>query len=112
MNRHCAPLAGELGGSFTVVVSENADCFITEPGPLVELVSQAVERETGRKPELTTTGGTSDARFIKDYCPVIEFGPTNATIHKADECIALGELEGLVRIYGHVLDGYFARSWS
>jgi succinyl-diaminopimelate desuccinylase len=95
-----------------VAVSENADCFITEPGPLVDLVSAAVERETGRKPELTTTGGTSDARFVKDYCPVIEFGPTNATIHKADECIALAEFEGLIRIYCDVLDGYFARSWS
>jgi succinyl-diaminopimelate desuccinylase len=112
VNRHCEAVAGELGGSFTVAVSENADCFITEPGPLVELVSAAVERETGRKPELTTTGGTSDARFVKDHCSVIEFGPTNATIHKADECISLAEFEGLIRIYGRVLEGYFARSWS
>jgi succinyl-diaminopimelate desuccinylase len=112
VNRHCDAVASELGGRFTVAVAENADCFITEPGPLVDLVSAAVERETGRKPALTTTGGTSDARFVKDYCPVIEFGPTNATIHKADECIALTELEGLVRIYGRVLEGYFARSWS
>jgi succinyl-diaminopimelate desuccinylase len=112
VNRHCEAVTGDLGGSFNVAVSENADCFITEPGPLVDLVSAAVERETGRKPQLTTTGGTSDARFVKDHCPVIEFGPTNATIHKADECIAIAELEGLVRIYRDVLDGYFARSWS
>jgi succinyl-diaminopimelate desuccinylase len=71
-----------------------ADCFITEPGPLVEVVSAAVERETKRRPRLTTTGGTSDARFVKNYCPVVEFGPTNATIHKADERIAVGGARG------------------
>jgi succinyl-diaminopimelate desuccinylase len=112
VRQHCEAVTTELGGRFTVEVSENADCFLTEPGPLVEVVSAAVERETGLKPALTTTGGTSDARFVKDYCPVVEFGPTNATIHKADERIALGELDGVTRIYRDVLDRYFARSWS
>jgi succinyl-diaminopimelate desuccinylase len=109
VKQHCEAVTAELGGSFAVAVSENADCFITEPGPLVDLVCAAVARETGRRPRLTTTGGTSDARFVKDYCPVVEIGPTNATIHKADECITLAELEGVTRIYRHLLEGYFAQ---
>ncbi|MFW6077319.1 MAG: succinyl-diaminopimelate desuccinylase [Hyphomicrobiales bacterium] len=108
--QQCDAVAAELGGSFAVAMSENADCFITEPGPLVEIVSAAVERETGRRPRLTTTGGTSDARFIKSHCPVVEVGPTNATIHKADECITLAELEGVTRIYRHLLEGYFEQT--
>jgi succinyl-diaminopimelate desuccinylase len=103
-------VAAEVGGSFAVTAAESADCFLTEPGPLVEIVCSAVERETGRQPTLSTTGGTSDARFVKNYCPVVEFGPTNATIHKADECIAIAELEALTRIYRGVLEEYFARS--
>jgi succinyl-diaminopimelate desuccinylase len=112
VQQHCDAVSAELGGSFAVAASENADCFVTEPGPLVEVVSAAVERETGRRPQPTTTGGTSDARFVKNYCPVVEFGPTNATIHKADERIAVSELEALTRIYRHVLDEYFSRTWS
>jgi succinyl-diaminopimelate desuccinylase len=112
VKRQCEAVSSEVGGSFTVIATESADCFVTEPGPLVEIVSSAVERETARRPRLTTTGGTSDARFVKNYCPVVEFGPTNATIHKADERIAVAELEALTRIYRHVLEGYFSRSWS
>ena len=63
-----------------------------QPGPFVGLVQDAVERETGILPKLSTSGGTSDARFIKDFCPVLEFGPTNATIHQTDERIAIDEL--------------------
>jgi succinyl-diaminopimelate desuccinylase len=112
MQLHCDAVAAELGGSFAVTALPGADCFLTEPGPLVEIVSAAVERETGRKPKLTTTGGTSDARFVKSYCPVVELGPTNATIHQADERIGVAELEALSRIYSNMLEGYFARSWS
>ncbi|HVL34788.1 MAG TPA: succinyl-diaminopimelate desuccinylase [Burkholderiales bacterium] len=74
--------------------------FLTAPGRLVEVVSKAIERHTGRRPALSTTGGTSDARFIADLCPeVVEFGPVNASIHKLDEHIELDALERLPRIY-------------
>jgi succinyl-diaminopimelate desuccinylase len=109
--QHCDTVRAEVGGTFTVTASEGADCFLTEPGPLVEVVCSAVERHTGRAPRLTTSGGTSDARFVKSYCPVVELGPTNATIHQVDERLAVGELEALTRIYHQVLENYFARSW-
>ncbi len=112
VRQHCDAVEAELGGSFTVSAALSAECFLTEPGPLVEIVSSAIERETARRPDLTTTGGTSDARFVKAYCPVVEFGPTNATIHQTDERIALAELEALTRIYRYILDGYFGRSWA
>ena len=112
VRQQCDAVAAEVGGSFTVSAAPGAECFLTEPGPLVEIVTSAIERETARKPDLTTTGGTSDARFVKAYCPVVEFGPTNATIHQADERIALAEIEALTRIYRSILDGYFGRSWA
>ena len=112
VKQQCDAVSAELGGSFTVTAAPSADCFITEPGPLVDIVSRAIERETGLGPRLATTGGTSDARFVKTYCPVVEFGPVNATVHQADERIAIAELEALTRIYRHVLDGYFSRSWD
>src|SRR3979411_510735 len=70
----------------------NADVFLTQPGPFVDLVSGAIADATGRKPALSTSGGTSDARFIKDYCPVVEFGLVNATMHKIDERVAVADL--------------------
>lgn len=84
-------------------------CFVTEPGPLVELMARVVEDETGIEPELSTGGGTSDARFVKDYCPVIEFGLVNKTIHAVDERVAIADLEGLTRIYGAFIKGYFEK---
>lgn len=74
--------------------------FLTAPGPLVNALSAAIQTETGVDTELSTTGGTSDGRFIADICPeVVEFGPVNATIHQIDECIALADIEPLARIY-------------
>ena len=67
----------------------------------------AVERVVGRKPELGTTGGTSDARFIKDHCPIAELGLLNATAHKVDERVSIADLHALTEIYGAVLDCYF-----
>ena len=66
-----------------------------------------MERETGILPKLSTSGGTSDARFVKDFCPVLEFGPTNATIHQTDERISIDELRATQTIYGRILDAYF-----
>ena len=71
-------------------------------------MSRVVKEVTGREPELSTSGGTSDARFIKDYCPVAEFGLIGQTMHKVDERIAVADIRALADIYAAILDGYFA----
>ena len=102
-----ASVREELGGVWSVTSNEGAEAFITEPGAFVGLVQDAVEQETGLVPKLSTSGGTSDARFIKNYCPVLEFGPTNATSHKVDEHISVEELRATQVIYGRVIAAYF-----
>ena len=86
----------------------NADSFVTKPGPFVDLVSSAIKGVTGKEPELSTTGGTSDARFIKDYCPVLEFGLVGQTMHQVDERTAVADLATLTAVYRAILDRYFA----
>jgi succinyl-diaminopimelate desuccinylase len=105
---HITAVREETGGRWSVSHLEGAEAFITEPGAFVGLVQDAVTAETGLAPKLSTSGGTSDARFIKDYCPVVEFGPTNATIHQTDERISVEELRATARIYRRILDAYFA----
>jgi succinyl-diaminopimelate desuccinylase len=85
----------------------NSDVFLTAIGPFVELVTEAVSAVTGRQPKLSTSGGTSDARFIKNYCPVVEFGLVGRTTHQVDERVALSDLISLTAIYGRVLERYF-----
>jgi len=85
-----------------------SDSFITTPGPFVDLVVDAIHTATGQTPELSTTGGTSDARFIKDYCPVIEFGLVGTSMHAVDECTPVGEIEALTRVYAGIAERYFA----
>ncbi len=97
----------DTGGKWSVISNEGAEAFITEPGAFVGLVQDAVEQETGLVPKLSTAGGTSDARFIKNYCPVLEFGPTNATIHQVDERISIDELRATQTIYGRIIEAYF-----
>jgi succinyl-diaminopimelate desuccinylase len=96
-----------IGGDYRLEVSVSGEAFLTEPGPLSELVAGAVERRLGRRPELSTTGGTSDARFIRAACPVVEFGLVGQTMHKVDERVALADLAALTDIYGAVLEGFF-----
>jgi succinyl-diaminopimelate desuccinylase len=86
----------------------NAIAFLTKPGPFTDVVAAAVEDVTGRRPSLSTGGGTSDARFIKNACPVVELGLINATIHAVDERVSLDDLEALSRIYERALERYFA----
>jgi succinyl-diaminopimelate desuccinylase len=93
--------------SASIEFESPAESFLTEPGPLDALLSEAVREITGLTPTLSTDGGTSDARFIKDYCPVIEFGLTTATIHKADEHVAVADLEQLTAIYRRFISLYF-----
>lgn len=82
----------------------SGESFVTEPGALSELVSDAVAEVTGRRPELSTTGGTSDARFIKRLCPVVEFGLVGQTMHKVDEHVAVADVRALTDIYAAILD--------
>ena len=84
------------------------EAFLTEPGALSALVSGAIEAKLGIVPELSTTGGTSDARFLSKLCPVVEFGLLNATMHKLDEAVALADLEALAEVYEEVLKRVFA----
>jgi len=81
--------------------------FLTRDEKLVNTLSSSVEAVTGRKPALSTSGGTSDARFIKDYCPVVEFGLVGQTMHMVDERVALEDLETLTQIYQRFLEDWF-----
>ena len=85
----------------------NSNVFVTKPGAFTDLAVAAIEDVTGRKPELSTSGGTSDARFISQYCPVIEFGLVGQTMHQIDERTPVSDLEKLTKIYRGILDRYF-----
>ena len=102
--------AAELDAKFDIAFSGNGDVFVTSPGPLVATLKEAVKSVTGRTPALTTGGGTSDARFIKDHCPVVEFGLVNATIHHVDEHTSIKDLEDLTQIYNRFIANYFVAS--
>ncbi|KUJ78976.1 succinyl-diaminopimelate desuccinylase [Ruegeria profundi] len=91
-----------------VKIKISGESFLTPPGPLSDLVAQAVEAETGIRPELSTTGGTSDARFVKNHCPVVEFGLVGKTMHQVDECVEVAQIEQLKAIYTRILRDYFA----
>ena len=93
-------IAQKHGGSALPIIS--GEPFLTPPGAFSAMVAAAVEAETGVVPEASTTGGTSDARFLKDLCPVIEFGLCNATMHKRDEAVAVADLDTLARIYARI----------
>jgi succinyl-diaminopimelate desuccinylase len=85
----------------------NADVFVTKPGPFTDLAAAAIAEVTGRQPKLSTTGGTSDARFIKDYCPVLEFGLVGQTMHSVDECTPVADLVTLTAVYRRIIETYF-----
>jgi succinyl-diaminopimelate desuccinylase len=97
-----------VGGRYELKLHVSGESFLTPPGRLSAIMARAIEEVTGRRPELSTAGGTSDARFIKDHCPVAEFGMVGRTMHKVDEEVALGDIERLAAIYERILDGFFA----
>jgi succinyl-diaminopimelate desuccinylase len=101
-----AAAAGD-GARWTLDHHVTGEAFLTPPGALSDLIAGAVETVNGRRPELSTTGGTSDARFIKDVCPVAEFGLVGQTMHKVDERVAVAEIEQLAEIYRVILERYF-----
>lgn len=93
---------------FQIDWEPSSDCFLTKRGPFTDLVAGAIKETTGTAPKLSTSGGTSDARFIKDYCPVVEFGLVGQTMHKIDERVPVSDIEQLAKIYQRVLERYFA----
>jgi len=103
-----ASIAAARSARATVEITVSGESFVTRPGPFVELVAAAVETVTGRRPKLSTTGGTSDARFIRRLCPVVEFGLVGETMHKADERVAVADVAALADIYVAILAGYFS----
>lgn len=104
LHARIAPLAP----NYELRVVGNAEAFVTAPGELSELLARSVEAETGIRPSLSTSGGTSDARFVQRYCPVIEFGLVGTTMHQANEHVTVADIEGLTRIYQRFLQLFFA----
>ena len=101
-------VAEATGVDIVLKISISGEAFLTPPGELSALVAAAVQAETGRKPVASTSGGTSDARFVKDHCPVVEFGLVGKTMHQVDERVELAHIHTLKSIYGRILRDYFA----
>ncbi len=99
----------QLAGNHELRLEVGAEPFFTEPGAFTEVVAGAITEALGRRPELSTTGGTSDARFITRHCPVVEFGLVGQTMHKTDERVPVADIVALSRAYGLILDRYFAQ---
>ncbi|MGL4811095.1 MAG: succinyl-diaminopimelate desuccinylase [Beijerinckiaceae bacterium] len=110
IRKRCEKAAGNVVRFSLDFEPSNAPAFLTQPGPFVQTVSDAVEQVTGTRPQLSTTGGTSDARFIKDYCEVVEYGLVGQTMHQIDERVSLADLEGLTQVYRRIIENYFASS--
>ena len=108
MQEEADRVATEFGVKIAMRVKVTGESFVTPPGPLSDLIGRAVEAETGRRPELSTSGGTSDARFVKGHCPVVEFGLVGKTMHQVDERVAVEQIGQLKAIYKRILTEYFA----
>jgi succinyl-diaminopimelate desuccinylase len=105
---HLDQVAQEFGVETAMRIKISGESFLTLPGPLSDLIGRAVQEETGITPELSTSGGTSDARFIKDHCPVVEFGLVGKTMHQVDERVEIEQIHQLKAIYARILKDYFA----
>jgi succinyl-diaminopimelate desuccinylase len=105
---HALAVEAATGVAIASRISISGDSFLTPPGELSALVARAVEAETGRLPVASTSGGTSDARFVKDHCPVVEFGLVGRTMHQVDERVEVVQIHQLKAIYGRILRDYFA----
>jgi succinyl-diaminopimelate desuccinylase len=108
LRRRLAQAAGNRVAYTLEVAPTNAVAFMTEPDAFVGVIADAIENETGIRPKLSTTGGTSDARFIKSFCPVVEFGLVGQTMHQIDERVPVADLDRLTAIYERVLERYFS----
>ena len=105
---HARAVEAETGVQIAMRVQISGESFLTPPGEFSDLIARAVEAETGRVPELSTSGGTSDARFIKNHCPVVEFGLVGKTMHQVDERVEVAQIHQLKAIYTRILHDYFA----
>lgn len=105
--RRAEAIGAETGVTLKIEADISGEAFLTEPGPFVDLVRDIVTQETGRRPELSTSGGTSDARFVKDHCPVVEFGLVGRFMHQVDERVPVAEIQQLKTIYQRILERYF-----
>ncbi|MEK9672269.1 MAG: succinyl-diaminopimelate desuccinylase [Rhodospirillaceae bacterium] len=106
----CADVARETGADYDLKIKVSGESFLTPPGRLSDIVSKAVRSVTGLDPDLSTTGGTSDARFIKDHCAVVEFGMINETAHKVDENALVQDIRDLAAIYRDILTDFFRKT--
>ncbi|HMG47266.1 MAG TPA: succinyl-diaminopimelate desuccinylase [Allosphingosinicella sp.] len=102
--------AAEAAPGATVEAKVSGEAFLTPPGPIYDIVSAAIEAETGARPILSTHGGTSDGRFLTALCPVVDFGLPNATMHKRDEAAAVADIHALQRIYARVINSALGAS--
>jgi succinyl-diaminopimelate desuccinylase len=109
LRQTCDQVLAGKSGSYELDIEVGGQCFLTKPGAFTELIADSVRKVTGVSPELSTTGGTSDARFIKDYCPVAEFGLPGQTMHKVDERASIYDIRALADVYAEILERYFAR---
>lgn len=105
---HAEAVETETGVKIGLRCEISGESFVTPPGDFVALVADAVQAETGRRPDLSTSGGTSDARFVKNHCPVVEFGLVGRTMHQVDERVELAQIAALKAVYGRILARYFA----
>jgi succinyl-diaminopimelate desuccinylase len=108
LRAEAAAVEAETGVRLTLTQSVSGESFLTPPGPLSDLVARAVQAETGIRPALSTSGGTSDARFVRDHCPVVEFGLVGKTMHQVDERVEVAQIVALKAIYARILRDYFA----
>lgn len=105
---HATAVQAETGVTLDLKITISGESFLTPPGTLSALIADAVHAETGRRPEASTSGGTSDARFVKDHCPVVEFGLVGKTMHQVDERVEIAQIIALKSIYSRILRDYFA----
>lgn len=108
LNAEAARVEAETGVRFTLSIDISGESFLTPPGDFTRLVAGSVRAETGLDPALSTSGGTSDARFVKDHCPVVEFGLVGKTMHQVDERVDVAQIGQLKAIYSRILADYFA----
>ena len=108
LQAEAAKVQAATGVTLAVATDISGESFLTPPGDFTRLVATAVTAETGITPAPSTSGGTSDARFVKDHCPVVEFGLVGKTMHQVDEHVEIAQIEALKRIYARILTDYFA----
>jgi succinyl-diaminopimelate desuccinylase len=107
LGQECAAAREGFSGTIELSTKLTGNAFITEPGPFVDVCAGAVGDVLGRTPELSTTGGISDARFIRELCPVVELGLVGATMHGVDECVPVAQIHDLAKVYGRLIARYF-----